>query len=152
MGNRRLQILRAHDLLVGVFGTIVIRSHVYETTAWGVKKQHDYFNQVVGFETNLSAAEILSHCLDIEAQLGRVRKSTWESRLMDIDILLYGGQVIDDAPDLVVPHPLLHKRRFVLEPLAEICPDLEHPVLQKSIELLYAEVDDPLAVRKLGFA
>jgi len=80
--------------------------------------------------------------------MGRVREEKWGSRIIDIDILFYGQDIISE-PGLIVPHPELHNRRFTLEPLGEIAPDLEHPILKKSIFLLKIELKDNLIVKKL---
>ncbi len=152
MGNRRIQILKAQKLLNAALGEPVSQSYVYETAAWGVtKKQHDYFNQVLGYDTTLEPLELLDLCLDIERQLGRVRREPWGPRSMDIDILLYADRVIK-TKRLTIPHALLHKRRFVLEPLAEIAGDIVHPILDTSIADLCAAVNGQSSIRKMGFA
>ena len=92
-------------------------------------------NGVVCVDTDLSAGTLLKRLLEIEADMGRVRRKKWDARVIDLDILLFGSRIIQ-KPDLIVPHPLMHLRRFVLTPLLQIAPDLIHPVLRKSMQEL----------------
>lgn len=106
---------------------------LYETTPLGVtERQPDYLNTVVRVKTELSPLSLLETVLLIEESLGRVRTGRWQAREMDIDILLFGNLIIRD-PRLTLPHPRLHQRRFVLEPLAEIAEHITHPVLAVTI-------------------
>jgi 2-amino-4-hydroxy-6-hydroxymethyldihydropteridine diphosphokinase len=91
-----------------------------------------FLNAVAEAHTTLDAHSLLRRMLEIERDLGRQRREKWEPRTIDLDLLLYGNQIIS-TDDLLVPHPLLHERRFVLQPLAEIAPDLVHPTLQMTI-------------------
>ena len=88
----------------------------------------DFLNAVAQIETTLAPHVLLQRLLEIERQMGRVREHKWEPRVIDLDVILYGDRIIR-TPDLTVPHPLMHERRFVLMPLAEIAPDARHPVL-----------------------
>jgi 2-amino-4-hydroxy-6-hydroxymethyldihydropteridine diphosphokinase len=115
---------------------IVHVSRFFNTKAVSPTPQPDYLNAAVEIETDLSARELLMETLDIEKRLGRKVKGDRSPREMDIDILLYGDELISDY-DLVVPHPLMHERLFVLEPLKDIAPDVEHPVLYESILSIY---------------
>jgi 2-amino-4-hydroxy-6-hydroxymethyldihydropteridine diphosphokinase len=101
------------------FGTVVRRSRTYRTAPWGVTDQPEFANAVVALETNLDARALLEGLKDIERELGRVATYRWGPRVIDLDILTYGGETIDE-PDLVVPHPRIGERAFVLVPLAEI--------------------------------
>ncbi len=123
-------------------------SAIYETQSWGKKDAPDYLNQVVLLQTDLPAQTILQKILAIELLLGRRREEKWGSRTIDIDILFYGDDIIDE-PNLKVPHPELHKRRFTLEPLVELAPDFVHPLIKKNILLLKTELIDELVVKKV---
>lgn len=112
-----------------------LQSPFYRTEPVGVEGQDPYVNGVVCVDTDLSAGTLLKRLLEIEADMGRVRRKKWDARVIDLDILLFGSRIIQ-KPDLVVPHPLMHLRRFVLTPLLQIAPDLIHPVLYKSIREL----------------
>ena len=121
---------------------------MYQTQSWGKTDAPDYLNQVVFLQTELPARMILQKILTIELALGRKREEKWGSRIIDIDILFYGQAIINE-PDLQVPHPELHKRRFTLEPLAEIAPHFIHPVYKKEILQLKNDLNDTLIVKKL---
>lgn len=115
-------------------------SSIAKTKPWGKIDQPCFHNQVLEIETTLSPLELLEAALEIEQKLGRVRKEKWGPRLIDIDILLYGNMVIN-TDKLTVPHPEMHRRHFALSLLAELAPDLEHPVLHKKIETLIQEIE-----------
>ena len=115
--------------------SIRVQSPFYRTEPVGVQGQDYFVNGVVCLDTDLSAEDLLKHLLGIEAHMGRVRLKKWDARVIDLDILLFGSQVIQ-TPDLMVPHPLMHVRRFVLTPLLQVAPELIHPVLGKSIREL----------------
>jgi 2-amino-4-hydroxy-6-hydroxymethyldihydropteridine diphosphokinase len=99
-----------------------------------------YLNGAAVLQTSLGAHALLRRLLEIERELGRERRVKWEPRLIDLDLLLYSQQILS-SQDLVVPHPLMHERRFVLQPLAEIAPDLVHPVLQMTVGGLFEHLD-----------
>jgi 2-amino-4-hydroxy-6-hydroxymethyldihydropteridine diphosphokinase len=121
---------------------------VYETEAWGLTDQPLFLNQVVELDTVLAPHMLLNTVLQIELQMGRARKEKYGPRLMDIDILLFGNAIVND-PELVVPHPHMAQRRFVLVPLAELVPQLVHPILNMTIQQMLAQCPDPLHVYKL---
>jgi 2-amino-4-hydroxy-6-hydroxymethyldihydropteridine diphosphokinase len=148
LGDRRLFLQRAISLIASGIAPVVSQSSVYETQSWGKSDAPDYLNQVILLKTDLSARQVLQRALDIENILGRKREEKWGSRTIDIDILFYGQQVIAE-PDLIIPHPQLHNRRFTLAPLSEIAPELIHPLLHKSIFYLKTELKDNLIVKKL---
>jgi len=147
LGNRQLFLNNAGEAIDREVGSVINHSSIYETQSWGKTDQPDYLNQVLLVRTDLSAREVLERILAIEKSMGRERIEKWGSRTIDIDILFYGDAVISE-PDLIVPHPHLHQRKFVLEPLAEIAPQHIHPVLNKSISQLNI-FDDTLIVKKL---
>jgi 2-amino-4-hydroxy-6-hydroxymethyldihydropteridine diphosphokinase len=119
----RLEHLRRAAGLLGDRGDVrfVRSSRVYETAPVG-PPQPDYLNAVIEVETTLGARDLLRACLDVEAAMGRVRAERWGPRVIDVDVLTFGDERIDE-PDLVVPHPRMHERAFVLVPLLELTPD-----------------------------
>jgi 2-amino-4-hydroxy-6-hydroxymethyldihydropteridine diphosphokinase len=123
-------------------------SSLFKTAAWGKVNQADFYNQVVAIKSSLTPEEILTITLDIEMQMGRERIEKWAERVIDIDILFYGNDIIDN-PNLKVPHPYLHVRRFTLIPLQEILPQFVHPVFNKTIDTLLDNCSDIGKVEKL---
>lgn len=148
LGDRKLFLDEAIKYIMTRIGPVKRASSVYETQAWGVTTVPDYLNQVLLVQTNLPAKEVLQTILDIEWVLGRVREEKWGSRVIDIDILFYGQEVINE-PDLQVPHPQLHNRRFTLEPLVELAPNFTHPLLKKTMQNLKTLLTDSLIVKKI---
>jgi 2-amino-4-hydroxy-6-hydroxymethyldihydropteridine diphosphokinase len=133
--NLRYAISRLKDS--GVVGAV---SSFYETEPVEVEAPQPWFmNAVVALETELMPEELLSRTLEIELEMGRRRTSPKAPRVIDIDIVLFGETILN-IPGLVIPHPAMHRRRFVLEPLAEIAPQVEHPVLHKSASDLLREL------------
>lgn len=144
VGDRAANLRAAADLISKNIGKIAKKSHVYETQPWGNTSQDRFLNQVVMANTTLDPRDLLEKIAKVERELGRERrreKEKWGPRTIDIDILFYGKRVIRDK-GLEIPHPELHKRAFVLVPLLEIAPDLEHPILKKQIDELYMECTD----------
>jgi 2-amino-4-hydroxy-6-hydroxymethyldihydropteridine diphosphokinase len=137
LGPREVTLLRAVDLLGAEPGVEVLAvSGLRETAPVGNVDQPEFLNGAVAVETSLTARELLDALLRVERELGRVRDGTrWGPRTIDLDLLVYGNEIVDE-PDLRVPHPRLHERRFALEPLAELDSDLEIPGLGKVSELL----------------
>lgn len=149
LGDREANLKKAIELLNDKIGKVIRVSSLYETAAWGKTDQPAFLNQAVGLETNLSAITVLELALSIEQELGRVRKDKWGERLIDIDLILFGDQIIDIPDKLQVPHPHMQNRKFVMEPLAEIAPEVVHPVLGETILSICRNIKDPLEVKKL---
>lgn len=147
MGNR-LQNLGRSALLLKHHGWIRHESGLYETAAWGKTDQPDFLNQVFLIDTLLTPRGLLQAVLATEEKMGRKREEKYGPRIIDIDILFFNQEVIQE-PGLVIPHPEIQKRRFALEPMNEIAPGLVHPVLKKTISQLLEECPDQLKVRKL---
>jgi 2-amino-4-hydroxy-6-hydroxymethyldihydropteridine diphosphokinase len=131
-------------------GKIGNQSSLYKTEPWGNKNQDDFLNKIIIVETDFSAYEVLKKTLDIENSLGRNRKKDkqFAPRTIDIDILFYGKKIINKG-NLIIPHPRLHLRNFVLTPLMEVAPGLVHPVLQKTIKHLFKKNTDVSVVNKI---
>lgn len=145
--ERRTEQLRlAFEAIEKEVGPVLLSSSLYETAAWGVENQPDFLNQVLFVNTELRPDELLTAVHKIEKKLGRVRNSRWGARTIDIDILFYEDLIVEQ-PNLMIPHPYLHLRKFTLIPLMEISPHLIHPILKKSIEQLLTELNDELEVR-----
>jgi len=130
-------------------GDIVAASSSYETEPVEVTAQPWFLNCVVALETEKMPKQLLTAILDIEQQMGRRRSQQKGPRIIDIDILLFGSSVVD-TKNLTIPHPALDERRFVLEPLAEIAPDLRHPVLKRSMRELRDALPSGQSVRRLS--
>lgn len=142
LGDKEQHIEAAVNHIEELVGKIVSRSALYVTEPWGFSSQNSFINAAVGVETMLSPRNVLHATKEIERQMGRARKSSegrYEDRIIDIDILLYDDWIIEEA-DLIIPHPLMSQRLFVMQPLAEIAPELMHPVLRKSIKELLISI------------
>ena len=130
-------------------GEILQHSSTYQAAAWGNTNQPDFFNKVIEVETDLTVQDCLRRVLEIEQKMGRVRTAQkWTARTIDIDILFY-NDVILKQEDLVVPHPYIQERKFVLIPLVEIVPSFIHPVFNESIIKLFDKCSDELDIKML---
>lgn len=143
IGNKRKNMVTAAALLAERAGDVLSLSSFYETEPWGFASENTFLNAALELETDCSPMELLRLTQQIEREMGRTQKSdgSYHDRIIDIDILLYGNEVVHHE-DLVVPHPLMQQRLFVMQPLAEIAPSLVHPVLQKSMYDLYMDLLD----------
>jgi 2-amino-4-hydroxy-6-hydroxymethyldihydropteridine diphosphokinase len=126
-------------------GTIIESSKIYETDAWGITNQPAFYNQIHLVESKFSAKKILNKILNIEEKMGRVRTIKNAARIIDIDILFFNNEIISE-PNLIVPHPQIINRRFVLMPLNELVPEMIHPVFKKNIYELLKNCKDELRV------
>lgn len=136
IGDKQGNIMRAIEKLSLALGRCIACSSFIESEPWGFESENCFLNCVAAFETEISPMLLLDITEEIERQLGRSRKSTdrvYYDRLIDIDILLYGDEIISNER-LKIPHPLMHKRDFVMKPFCEIAPKAIHPALKKSIE------------------
>ncbi|MGB4304512.1 MAG: 2-amino-4-hydroxy-6-hydroxymethyldihydropteridine diphosphokinase [Syntrophomonadaceae bacterium] len=140
LGRKRDNIARAIQLIAALPGVKSNKSSsLYETEPWGKTDQEKFLNQVIAVETSLKPAELLRELQNIEIKMGRQRKEKWGPRIIDLDILLYGNEVMDD-PHLTIPHPHLRQRLFVLVPLAEIGADLQFPEDGATVEEVLSSV------------
>ncbi len=144
----RAATLRAAVAQLEVAGRVVAVSALYETQPMEVQDQPWFLNCVAAIETGKSPRELLQLALQIEAAMGRIRLRDKGARKIDIDVVLVGNSVVDE-PGLKIPHPSMHLRRFVLEPLVEIAPEARHPVLGKTARELLAALGEGQAVRRL---
>lgn len=142
LGNKEENLCTAMTLIEEQVGTITSQSALYASAPWGFDSENKFLNNAISVETSLTPEELLSTTQRIEHTLGRTHKSVdgqYSDRLIDIDILLY-DDVVMHTPSLTLPHPLMHRRLFVLEPLSEIAPTMIHPLLQKEIATLCNEL------------
>ena len=151
VGDRLLYMKKAVDLLALQWGPPQQLSSLYQTAAWGFEAE-DFYNLVVVFKSNTKPITCLEITQNIEKKLGRSEKSKegqYQSRVMDIDILFYGQEIIDKEV-LQIPHPRIAERRFVLEPLMEIMPSFKHPKSQRSIKSLWEQCPDTSRIMRLN--
>ncbi|HEX4792612.1 MAG TPA: 2-amino-4-hydroxy-6-hydroxymethyldihydropteridine diphosphokinase [Humisphaera sp.] len=153
LGDREANLREALKQLGETPGLRVDRaSSLLENPAVGGPPDSPAFiNMVATIQTTLRPEELLDRLLEIERHLGRERREKWGPRPIDLDLLLYGDQIVK-SEQLTLPHPRMHERRFVLEPLAEIAPDLVHPVLKRTVTSLLALLPHPSDIGRQGLA
>lgn len=140
IGNKRRNMITAAALLAERAGDVLALSGFYETEPWGFRSDNTFLNAALQLETSLSPQELLKITQQIEVEMGRTRKSNgvYHDRIIDIDILFYDDLILQ-TPELTLPHPLMHERLFVMEPLMEIAPHVVHPLFKKTVVSLMQE-------------
>lgn len=149
LGNRKANILKATEMLEDsniIFDNIL--SSFYETEPVGITDQPWFLNAALAGYTNLPLNNIIQFCKTIEHYMGRKPRKRWHEREIDIDILLYGCELVSTNP-LTVPHPQMHKRRFVLKPAAEIAADAMHPGFKRTVSQLLDDCPDHSIVNSI---
>ena len=144
LGDKEQNLRMAVQKIEEQIGKVVSLSAFYVTAPWGFASENSFLNAAACVETNLLPLEVLRETQRIERELGRTHKSVggaYNDRLIDIDLLLYGN-LIFETDELILPHPLMQERVFVMQPLAEIAPEVNHPVLQKSMKELCDSLSD----------
>ncbi len=153
LGNCFITFKEACAYIERQAGDITLCSSIYQSQAWGMNNAPDFYNQVIKLETNLNPEELMLVLLAIEKQMGRERleqSNGYQNRMIDIDILFFNAEVIENQA-LRIPHPRLHLRRFVLEPLNEIASNYIHPILKKSITQMLSICADEGQVKRLEY-
>ena len=134
IGNKRRNMITAAALLAERVGDVLALSNFYETEPWGFESENFFLNAAVKMKTSFLPLELLQITQQIEKELGRTEKSNvvYHDRIIDIDILLYDDEILQ-TPELTLPHPLMHERKFVMDPLSEIAPFVIHPILKERV-------------------
>ena len=141
IGNKRRNMITAAALLAERVGDVLALSGFYETEPWGFQSENTFLNAALQLDTSLSPLELLKATQEIEIEMGRTQKSNgaYHDRIIDIDLLMVDEQILH-TERLTLPHPLMHKRSFVMEPLAEVAPSVKHPVFGKTMRELLSEL------------
>ena len=148
IGDRKKNLKAALGLIESEIGKIIKSSKIYETDAWGITDQKSFYNQVHIVESDFSAQEVMKKILKIEEEMGRVRTIKNAARIIDIDILFFNEDIVNQQ-NLTIPHPQIINRRFVLSPLNELASNMIHPVYKKNIHELLAMCKDELKAKPL---
>lgn len=151
LGDRISMVKTAGGYLQSHFGEPITSSRLYSSPSWGDRSQPDFINQILCFETSISAPEALEIILEIENKMGRIRnpENRNAGRTIDIDILYFGNHIISDEPFLEIPHPRIAQRRFVLLPMTELAPEFVHPLFGLTQSELLALCEDQIPVTAL---
>lgn len=149
LGDRLQHLDNAMALIAERCGALTAQSAIYETAAWGNTEQQSFYNQAIGISTNLAPVDLLVAVKAIEREVGRTETVHWGPRIIDIDIILYSTEIVT-LPQLQIPHPYMHQRRFTLVPLAEIAGNVIQPVINKPISELLNECEDDSEVRRIN--
>ena len=147
LGDRNLNLAIAVTKLKEQIGNVIVKSSIYETAPWGKTDQPGFLNQAIVIRSEIPALQLLRMILAIEQQMGRVRLEKWGQRLIDIDLVFNENEVLN-TESLQLPHPEMHKRKFVLVPLVEIAPDFIHPIFNQKISEILFNLNDNLSVLK----
>ncbi|MEO5581184.1 MAG: 2-amino-4-hydroxy-6-hydroxymethyldihydropteridine diphosphokinase [Saprospiraceae bacterium] len=142
------QLEKARGFIEEYIGKIKATSSIYRTSPWGLSRQPVFYNQVIRLYSAIKGIKILQLLQEVEKRMGRIPSVKWGPRIIDIDILYIGYQSIK-MKKLVVPHPRIHERRFVLAPLNDLIPAFRHPKTGKTIHQLFVNCTDPLFVKKI---
>ncbi len=147
MGDSEQMLTVATIMIKKNIGKLITASSIYRTAAWGNEDQPDFLNQIIIISSSLSSITVLNEIFAIEKEMGRVRTIKNAARVIDIDILFFNDEIIS-TENLTVPHSQIQNRKFVLVPLVEMAPNLQHPVLKKSSLELLNICSDKLIVQK----
>jgi 2-amino-4-hydroxy-6-hydroxymethyldihydropteridine diphosphokinase len=147
-GDRKVQLARAIQMIEESIGPVLSSSAMYETDAWGKTDQNDFINIALEVEHYLTPNQLLKTVNKIEDQIGRVRFEKWGPRLIDIDIIFMEDTIVD-TKKLTIPHPLMHKRNFVLYPMVEIAADFIHPILNEQLSHILEDCEDETKARRI---
>ncbi len=151
IGNKAQNFRTAYSLVTEKLGTIVQSSSIYESPPWGFQAKEYFWNQILIIETKHSPDKLLEEIHIIENEFGRKRKKyTYVSREMDIDILYY-DEIFIETEKLIIPHPKIHQRLFVLVPLSEIAPDFKHPLFRLTNVQMFENCKDKSVIKKIDF-
>ena len=149
IGNKQQNFTKVEDLIEKRLGKILLKSSVYETPPWGFNAEENFWNQVLLIETKFLAEELLWRTKEIEDQFYRQERDVrYSSREMDIDMLYY-DDIFMETDKLILPHPRLHQRKFVLVPLVEIAPDFKHPLFRLTSMQMLENCKDESIIKKI---
>jgi len=151
LGDRKENLNQAISKIEETGNVVVLKSYIYETKPYGVKEQPDFYNAVIGVLTPYKPLALLNVLKSIEAEMGRKDTKKWGSRIIDLDIILYGDIVLDDER-LTLPHPDFRNRDFVLRPLKEIARMIVDPISEKTIGELYNALEDDSCEKVAAFS